>query len=299
MTAIDIRLQNVARASIAIAVLVMGLKYYAYALTGSVALYSDALESIVNVMTAMIALYAVTVAGRPADRQHPFGHHKAEYFAAVAEGVLIIVAALLILSAAYDAMRQPVVIERAGLGLLVNAAAALVNAGWAAVLIALGRRHASPALAADGWHLVTDVVTSVAVLAGLVIAGVTGWRYADPALAVFVALSILWAGAKIVRGSLSGLMDEAVAVPLAAEIRALISEHATGAIEVHDLKTRSAGRATFIEFHLVVPGTMTVAAAHAICDRIEDALRARVAGAQVLIHVEPEGEAKQTGVVVV
>ena len=292
------RLTKVAEANIAVAMAVMGLKYAAYRLTGSVALYSDALESIVNIITALIALYAISVAGRPADRRHQYGHHKAEYFAAVVDGVLIVVAALLIVHAAWGAISAPKPVAPPGIGMAVNLAATVINCGWALFLIAWGRRNSSPALIADGWHLTTDVVTSIGVLAGLVAGAATGWPYADPALAILVALNILWAGWTIVRGSVSSLMDEAVPPPLAAELRELIAASATGAIEVHDLKTRMAGRATFIELHLVVPGAMSVAAAHQICDRIENAVKGRIPDADVLIHVEPEAEAKHAGVLV-
>jgi len=184
-------------------------------------------------------------------------------------------------------------------GLAINGVATAVNAGWAYFLMSWGRRQRSPALVADGWHLLTDVATSVGVIVGLSLATVTGWQILDPALAALVAANILWAGWRLVRESVSGLMDEAVTAEIGRRIREVISTNAEGAIEAHDVKTRTAGRVTFIEFHLVVPGTMTVATSHRICDRLESALTEAVHGAQVLIHVEPEEEAKQTGVPVV
>jgi cation diffusion facilitator family transporter len=280
-------------ASIAVALAVTGLKFAAYWQTGSAALYSDALESIVNVATAAIALYAVHIAHQPADRRHQFGHHKAEYFAAVAEGVLIVVAALLILHEAYDAFVRPRALSHLAWGLGFNVAATAINAAWCALLIRWGRRLRSPALVADGSHILTDVVTSVGVLAGLGLAALTGWHALDPALASAVALYILWAGWWLVRESVGGLMDEAVPGETAQRLRLAIAANVAGAIEVHDIRTRRAGHASFIEFHLVVPGTMTVAASHAICDRLEAALGEAVPGAQVLIHVEPEKEAKR------
>jgi cation diffusion facilitator family transporter len=293
------KLRLAAIASIGVALAVMGLKYLAYWKTGSVALYSDALESIVNLITALVALYAIHVSAQPADRRHQFGHHKAEYFSAVLEGVLIVVAALLIFHEAYDAFIRPRAIEQPLQGILINAVATVVNAGWSYFLISWGRRQRSPALVADGWHLFTDVATSIGVLIGLGLVAVTGWQVLDPVLAALVALNILWAGWKLVRESLSGLMDEAVTADVARQIRGVISANANGAIEAHDVKTRTAGRVTFIEFHLVVPGEMTVAASHQICDRIEEALKATVHEAEVLIHVEPEEEAKATGVPVI
>jgi cation diffusion facilitator family transporter len=285
--------------SIGVAVAVFALKVLAYWVTGSVALYSDALESIVNLITALIALYAIHVAAQPADRQHQFGHHKAEYFSAVLEGVLIVVAALMIFHEAYDALLRPRALTEPLQGLLINGAATAINAAWSAFLLTWGRAQRSPALVGDGWHLMTDVATSVGVILGLALATATGWQVLDPLLAALVALNILWAGWRLVRQSVGGLMDEAVTAEVGRQIRQVISGNAEGAIEAHDVKTRAAGRVTFIEFHLVVPGTMTVAASHGICDRLEEALTRAVPGAQVLIHVEPEGEAKQQGVPVV
>jgi len=293
------RLKLAAVTSIVVAGVVMGLKYAAYWVTGSVALYSDALESIVNLITAAVALYAIHVSAQPADRRHQFGHHKAEYFSAVLEGVLIVVAALLIFREAYDAVLQPRTLSEPVRGILINGLATAINAGWSYFLLTWGRRQRSPALVGDGWHLLTDVATSVGVIIGLLLAMATGWHILDPALAALVGTNILWAGWRLVRESVSGLMDEAVTAEVARSIRDVISSNAEGAIEAHDVKTRMAGRATFIEFHLVVPGTMTVAASHQICDRIEQALQAAVHDAQVLIHVEPEEEAKHTGVPVV
>jgi cation diffusion facilitator family transporter len=293
------KLKLAAIASIVVAGAVLALKYLAYWVTGSVALYSDALESIVNLITALVALYAIHVSAQPADRDHQFGHHKAEYFSAVLEGVLIVVAALLIFHEAYGAFLHPRALNDPLLGIAINGLATAFNGGWSYFLLTWGRRQRSPALVGDGWHLLTDVATSLGVIVGLLLATLTGWQLLDPALAALVAANILWAGWRLVRDSMSGLMDEAVAGEAARHIREVISANAEGAIEAHDVKTRAAGRVTFIEFHLVVPGSMTVAASHRICDRIEAALVEAVHGAQVVIHVEPEDEAKQTGVPVV
>jgi cation diffusion facilitator family transporter len=291
------RISKVAAASIAIAFAVMGLKYLAYLWTGSVALYSDALESIVNVMTGIAAFVAVRISAQPPDRRHPFGHHKAEYFSAVLEGVLIVVAAILILREAWDAVKTPRTLTEPAAGLAVNALASVLNGAWAAFLIRRGRMWRSPALVADGWHLFTDVATSVGVIVGLVLATVTGWSILDPLLAAVVAANILWAGGRIVSHSVSSLMDESVSSDIQARIREAIRSSGGGALQAHDIRTRHAGAATFIEFHLVVPGEMTVYEAHAICDRIEDALEAEIAGSDVLIHVEPEHKAKEKGAV--
>ncbi len=289
------RLSRLAMASIAVAFAVMGLKYAAYLLTGSVALYSDALESVVNVATAIAALIAVRISERPADRRHQFGHHKAEYFSAGLEGALILVAALLILHQAHDAWVNPRALTAPVEGLAVNAVAGVFNGVWAWHLISRGRTLRSPAIVADGWHLFADVGTSAGVIVGLLLALTTGWLFLDPLLAALVALHVLWVGWRITAQSMSGLMDVAVEGEILARIRNVIASNAAGALQIHDLRTRMAGRTTFIEFHLVVPGAMPVTEAHDICDRLEDALAEEVEGAEVLIHVEPEGEAKAKG----
>lgn len=282
----------VALASILVAFAVMGFKYVAYLWTGSVALYSDALESIVNVVTALAAFFAIRVSAQPPDKRHPFGHHKAEYFSAVLEGVLIVLAAVLILREAWEALQTPRALNEPGSGLMASAVATALNGAWSWFLIARGRQWRSPALVADGWHLFTDVATSIGVLAGLILSTLTGWAILDPLLATLVALHILWAGWAIFSQSVSGLMDESVDGEVQSRIRDAIKANGGGALQAHDIRTRHAGAATFIEFHLVVPGNMTVNEAHEICDRIEDALEAGIAGSDVLIHVEPEHKAK-------
>lgn len=289
--------RRIAVVSILVALAVLAIKYAAYWVTGSIALYSDAFESIVNVVTAVAALIAIRFSQAPPDDKHPFGHHKAEYFAAVLEGALIIVAAFLILRAAYGAILEPRPLTELSLGLAINAGAAVLNGTWATFLIRRGRDSASPALIADGWHLMTDVVTSLGVLLGLLLAAATGWLILDPLLAALVALNVLWTGARITKTSMSSLLDEAAAPDIVERIRATIQANGYGAMQAHDIRTRGAGRATFIEFHLVVPGAMSVEEAHAICDRLEDAIEAEIAGAEVVIHVEPEHKAKSGGAV--
>jgi cation diffusion facilitator family transporter len=292
------RTMSIAVGSIIVAIAVLALKATAFFLTGSVALFSDALESVVNIVTAAATLAAVWVGAKPADANHPYGHHKAEYVWAVIEGALIIVAALLIFRAAYFGFVEPKPLNANTEGLSFNAAAAVLNGIWAAVLMRHGRRLRSPALVADGQHLYTDVLSSIGVLAGLILARATGWAVLDPLLAALVGVTILWSGWTLVRGSVGGLMDEAVDAETLERIRKLIAENADGAIEAHDLRTRHAGRATFLDFHLVVPGSMSVSAAHDICDRIEQALRKERPGTVVSIHVEPDDKAKHNGIVV-
>ncbi len=286
------RVARLAWWSILVALFVLALKTAAWWMTGSVALYSDALESIVNVIAAAAALWAIRVSHKPADENHQHGHHKAEYFSAVLEGVLIVVAALMIFAAAWEVLLAPRLMAQPWEGLAVNGLASVINAVWATVLIRVGRAERSPALVADGRHIMTDVVTSVGVIVGLVAAIYTGFAILDPLLALVVAANILYQGWQVIGSSLGGLMDQAVATEDNLRIREIISGNSKGALEVHDLKTRIAGRATFIEFHLVVDADMSVGESHVICDRIEDALRAEIPSVRVIIHVEPDDEAK-------
>jgi cation diffusion facilitator family transporter len=287
---------RLAMGSVAVAIAVLGMKAVAWWVTGSVALFADALESVVNVAAALAALAAIRYSAMPADANHPYGHAKAEYFSAVLEGVLIVVAALLILREAWGALLAPRMPEQPGLGLAVSAVASAVNAAWAMLLMRRGRALRSPALLADARHLWSDVVTSVGVIAGVGLVVATGILWFDPLLAALTAANILWSGFRLLRESVGGLMDEAVPPATMERIRRIVAAEATGAIEAHDLRSRHAGRFTFLEFHLVVPGAMTVRESHDICDRIEAALKAELSGAVITIHVEPEGKAKQTGV---
>ena len=296
---VEARHSNAARlaaGSVAVAVAVLALKAIAWWVTGSVALYADALESIVNVAAALAALLAVRLSALPADANHPYGHSKAEYFSAVLEGALIIVAALLILHEAWGAFQAPRAPEQAGIGLAVAAVASGINAVWAMFLTRRGKALRSPALMADARHLWSDVVTSGGVLVGVGLVALTGILWLDPLLAALTAVNILFSGGKLLRESVGGLMDEAVPPATLERIRRIVAEQASGAIEAHDLRSRHAGRHTFLEFHLVVPGDMRVRESHEICDRIEAALKAELEGAIITIHVEPEGKAKQQGV---
>ena len=293
------RTTTLAAFSVAVGIVVLILKLGAWYVTGSVALYSDALESFVNVATALIALGAIYYGALPPDENHPYGHGKVEYFSVVLEGVFIVVAAISIFRSAYEGFLSPHPIHAAGQGLAINVVASLINGGWGLLLVRVGRKRGSPALTADGAHLLTDVATSAGVVIGLILTLATGWLILDSVLAAAVALNILWAGWRVIRVSIGGLMDEAVEPGKLERIRAIIARNADGAIEAHDLRTRAGGPATFIEFHLVVPGGMAVSAAHDICDVIERALRAEIDNASITIHVEPEKKAKHTGIVVV
>lgn len=287
-----------AAGSITAGFVVLAMKAGAWWVTGSSALFSDAAESVVNVAAAVVALLALRLAAQPADANHPYGHDKAEFFSAVIEGALIVIAAAVIISEAWASFRHPQPLEQPGLGAALNAGSTFINLLWARALGRSGRRLRSPTLLADGHHLMADVVTSVGVLAGLGLVMLTGLRWLDPTVAVVAAIYVLISGIVVIRGSVGGLMDEAPAGAIVDRIRTIVGEQAEGAIEAHDLRTRHAGRLTFLEFHLVVPGAMSVRDAHAICDRIEAALKAEVEGLMITIHVEPEGKAKHHGVLV-
>lgn len=282
--------------SVLVGILVFALKFLAYWVTGSVALFSDALESIINIVTAAVAVIALRVSAMPADANHPFGHGKAEYFSAVLEGILIVVAALVILRQAYLSLDDLKPLDAPVVGLMINAGATLLNAVWGWILIRQGRRYRSLALEADGKHLYADVITSSGVFLGVVLVSLTGWLWLDPIIASLVSLNILWSGWGLVRESVGGLMDEAAPEAELDRIRTIIFEHSQGAYQAHDLRTRVAGRQVFIDFHLVVPGAITVDQAHDICDRLETALEAAVVDSTISIHVEPEGKAKTTTV---
>lgn len=286
--------------SLAVAGVVFGLKWLAYMLTGSVALYSDALESIVNIVAAGTALIAAHISRRPADDNHPYGHTKAEYFSAVLEGVLIVLAAIAIVGEAWPRLFAPQPIAGLSAGLLTALGASGINTALGWFLIRSGRKARSPAVVANGLHILTDVLTSVGVVLGIGLAWLSGWWVLDPLLAMAVAINILWVGWRLVRDSIGGLMDESASETELAEIRSALNYALEGlaaegrVLEIHDLRTRRAGPRTFVEFHLVVPGQTSVELAHQICDRLENALQASLAGVTTTIHVEPDHKAKHS-----
>lgn len=289
-----VRVSRAIRLSLVVGVLVLAAKCVAWLLTGSVALYSDALESIVNVVAAAAAWYAIRLATEPADENHPYGHDKAEYFSAVLEGGLVLVAAFAIVSAAFERLRHSEALESLGWGFTLSIIASIANAAMAAWLIRVGHAERSPALVADGVHLWTDVATTAGVLVGVGIAWLTGQWILDPIVAILVAINIVRIAFSLIRDAVGGLMDEALPAEDIEQIEQTVTAHMGGAQQAHDLLTRRAGRRTFIQFHLVVPAAMTVRTSHAICDDIEAALKARFGDVLVTIHVEPEQEATQS-----
>ncbi|MCS6933305.1 MAG: cation diffusion facilitator family transporter [Acetobacteraceae bacterium] len=287
---------RLALSSLAVAGVVLVLKGASAWITGSVALFADAAETLVHMAGSAVVLASILYGQRPPDANHPYGHAKAEYFSAALIGAMIAAAAVAILFAAWEAFAARRMISEAPTGIAVTAVATVINALWARHLIRRGRSLGSPALVADGHHLMSDVITSLGVLAGILLVALTGLWWLDPLLAALAALGILWSGARLIRESVGGLMDEALPPERIARIEQIVAAHGAGGIEAHDLRTRRAGARLFVEFHLVVPGAMTVADSHAICDRIEEAIRAEFAPATITIHVEPHGKAKREGV---
>ena len=289
---------STARLGLVVSLAVLALKVVAYRLTGSVSLYSDALESVVNVAAAGVALFAVRLAVVPPDENHPYGHTKAEYLSAVVEGALIVFAAVEIMRAAWGRFQDPVALVAPGAGIAVAVVATVLNAAWAAVLMRTGRAHRSPALVADGRHLWSDVGSTVGVLAGIGLAVATGWWVLDPLLAVAVAINVVVVGVRLIRESVGGLLDDSLPAGEMRVVHEAILGEMGDAIEAHALRARRAGSHTFVEFHLVLAGETSVEASHRLCDRLEAAVQAAVPGSSVTIHVEPEAKSKGHGGVV-
>lgn len=289
--------KSIALCSLAISLVALGLKYAAYATSGSVALYSDAVETIINVVSALGGLWALSVAERPADHNHTYGHYKAEYLSAVAEGTLVLVTAFVIGREAVEGFLHPHPTNAPYVGILLNAAATVVNLIWGLTLVHAGRNRRSPALQAGGQHVLSDVWTGAGLVVGMLLIPLTGWVWLDAVLAGLIALNVLRVGWEMMRESIAGLMDEAPAPETLDDIRDIIATNGRGAIEAHDIRTRIVGAITFLEFHLVVPGSMTVEEAHQICDRIEAGLRTKMGDTLVHIHVEPDNMAKHEGIV--
>jgi cation diffusion facilitator family transporter len=274
--------------SIGAAVATITLKMGAYYLTGSVGLLSDAIESFVNLAGAVMALVMLTIAARPADDDHVYGHSKAEYFASITEGLLILAAAAGIISAAVQRFIQPKEIEKLGLGLVVSIAASLINFAVSRVLLKQGRERRSITLEADAHHLMTDVWTSIGVIGGVTIAGLTGWGTLDPIIAVIVAINIIWTGVQLVRRSVSGLMDEALPEEEQKLIQEVMEKYQAKGVTFHALRTRQAAARRFVSVHVLVPGHRTVHDAHHIAEDFENDIRLALGGAvTVFTHLEP------------
>lgn len=281
--------RRMAHLSIATSIATLTLKFGAWFLTGSVSLFSDAAESLVNLTAGLIALAALTVAARPADTDHAYGHDKAEYFSSGAEGALILVAAVSIIYTAVGRFLHPAALENLAPGLMVSMLAAALNFATARVMLKVAYKYDSITLEADAKHLLTDVWTSAGVVAGLgvVMFAPPSWQILDPIMAVAVGLHIIHTGVGLLRRSWGGLMDLALPADEVGRIEAEIGRLLPAGTSFHDLRTRKSGPRRFIEFHLLVPGETSVNDAHDLCDRIEAALEQALPNASVVIHVEP------------
>jgi len=274
--------------SIAAALGTIALKTGAYLLTGSVGLLSDALESLVNLAGAIMALVMLTIAARPADDIHVYGHSKAEYFASITEGLLVLGAAVGIISAAVSRLFQPRELEQLGLGLGVSVAASVINFSVARILLRAGRERRSISLEADGQHLMTDVWTSAGVIGGVALAGLTGWSVLDPLVAIAVALNIVWTGIRLVGRSVSGLMDAALPEAELTLIQAVMEKYKEKGVSFHALLTRQAAARRFISVHMLVPGQWTVHDAHHVAEDFELDIRETLGSVvTVFTHIEP------------
>ena len=272
--------------SIAAAILTIALKAMAYWLTGSVGLLSDALESFVNLVGALMALAMLTLAARPADADHSYGHTKAEYFSSGVEGTLILIAAISIVVAAVPRLINPQSLDQVGLGLGVSVAASLVNLFVALVLRRASKQHQSITLEANAKHLMTDVWTSVGVLVGISAVAFTGWERLDPIVACLVAANIVWSGVGIVRKSVSGLMDAALPVEDQDRLRKVMEPYVQSGIQYHALRTRQSGARQFVSLHVLVPGAWTVQRGHRLLESIEADIRHALPNVTVLTHLE-------------
>ena len=279
--------RSYATLSIIAAVLTIVLKFGAYFLTGSVGLLSDAFESIVNLVAAVAAFWALSYAAKPPDAEHAFGHSKAEYFSSALEGVLILIAAISIAVAAVERLVHPQPIEQVGLGLGLALVATAINGGVAWILLQASQRLRSITLKADAHHLLTDVWTSVGVVIGIGLVSFTGWNILDPIVAILVAANIIWAGVKLLQETGAGLLDTAIPAGERQEILLIMSEYERQGIQFHAMRTRVSGAYRFVSFHVLVPGAWTVQRGHDLCESIEQAISLALPGTDVTTHLEP------------
>lgn len=273
--------------SLGAAVATIMLKLGAYWLTGSVGLLSDALESVVNLVAAAVAIWALTLASRPPDDEHAYGHSKAEYFSSGVESVLILIAAAGISITAIERLLHPRPIEQVGLGLAISVVAAAINGGVALVLLRASRRLGSIALRSDAEHLLTDVWTSGGVVIGVLLVALTGWLVLDPLIAILVAANIVWAGWRVLRATADGLLDAGWPAAEQAQIAAILAPYRAQGIAFHAIRTRVAGQRHFVSLHVLVPGDWSVQRGHTLCETIEQQIRTQISHCTVFTHIEP------------
>ena len=269
------------------AVVTIALKLVAYALTGSVGLFSDAAESLVNLLAALLGLWMLTVAARPPDEEHAYGHFKVEYFASGLEGALILITAATIVLAAWPRLLDPQPLEQVGPGLTISVVAAAINGGVALILLRAGRRLRSITLRSNANHLLTDVWTTGGVLVGVLLAQSTGYLVVDPVLALIVAANIVWAGIRLLRDTGAGLLDPALPTADQQRIQAVLARYKDDNIVFHALRTRGAGARSFVSVHVLVPGEWTVRRGHDLCEAIEMSIRRELPETTVFTHLEP------------
>ena len=273
--------------AVAAALVTIALKTGAWWVTGSVGLLSDAAESVVNLVAAVVALAALKVAALPADKNHNFGHSKAEYFSAAVEGVMIFVAAATIVVFAVQRLMSPRDLTEVGLGLLISLVAAAVNGVVAVVLLRAGRRYRSITLKADGQHLMTDLWTSVGVVVGVGLVWLTGWYWLDPVVAIAVGINILWSGSRLIRESADGLMDVSLPKEDNARLREILASHTRDGIDFHAVRTRESGARQFMEMHMLVPGAWTVQKGHDVMEDLIDEINVEFPDLRITGHLEP------------
>jgi len=283
----EVNLTRFAWLSIAAAVVTISVKSVGAYITGSVGLLSDALESLVNLVAAIVALFALRVAAQPPDKNHPYGHSKAEYFSAAVEGLMIFVAAAFIVYTAIERLINPRPLEHLGIGLSFSVVGSIVNGAVAFVLLKQGHKFNSATLVADGKHLITDVITSAAVLVGVGLVTITGIQRLDPVVALLAGVNILWTGFNLVRDSVNGLMDIAMPASEMTELNEVLREFSNDHVSFHALRTRVAGTRHFASFHVLVPGDWTVKRGHDLTEDIIDAIVAKLPSVRVDAHLEP------------
>ena len=273
--------------AVAAALATMTVKFIGYFLTGSVGLFSDAAESVVNLVAALVALWAITLAARPADEEHTYGHTKSEYFSSGVEGALIVVAALIIAVEAIPRLLHPQPLEQVGLGLAFAASGAVINGVLAWFMLRAGKQQRSIVLQADTRHLFADVITTAGVLVGVLLVAVTGWLILDPMVALLVAANIIWTGARLLHETGLGLLDTALPKEDLEHITTILEDYRAQGIVFHALRSRQAGSRRFVSFHVLVPGTWTVLKGHSMCEAIELAIRSSLPETTVFTHLEP------------
>jgi cation diffusion facilitator family transporter len=286
MSNTPVNLTKFAWMSIVVSIVVFGMKIAAWWATGSVGLLSDALESTVNIFAAVIALFALRTAMKPADAMHHFGRGKAEYFSASIEGFMILLAALIIVYTAIERIISPRPLEQIGWGLTISTIAALINGGTALILLRAGKLHRSPVLVADGKHLLTDVWTSVGVIVGVGLVVVTGWDRLDGVVAMAVGLNIIVTGINLLRSSTAGLMDKALSDDDHLKIVQVLTKYESDEVKFHALQTREAGRQRFVSMHVLVPGAWTIQKGHDLSENLEADIIAVLSDAIITTHVE-------------